>query len=196
MTVFALEGLTWIGFMPFPSWLEATTWGAYRVFADFVLGATICVIAYRRYTGIRSQWWPWAGYAVAVFTLVSDPGWGYLGMIAIALALFLAAQVEINAPERTKYLNPFMPLAAVSFGIYMWHPLIAGAIIGLAWNRWLLPQFGTSFMVALMITVVLSLIISLLSARFFERPVRTRILDWQERRENKRKGNDVTIAAE
>ncbi|WP_319530610.1 acyltransferase [uncultured Cohaesibacter sp.] len=195
MTVIALEVLTWIGFMPFPSWLEATTWGAYRVFADFVLGATICVLAHRRYTQIRSQWWPWVGYAVAVFTLISDPAWGYLGMIAIALALFLAAQVEINAPERTKYLNPLMPLAAVSFGIYMWHPLVASAVIGLAWNRWLLPQFGTPFMVAVMITVALSLIISLLSARYFEAPIRKRIVDWQERREGKRKRSDVAMAS-
>ncbi|SNY91847.1 Peptidoglycan/LPS O-acetylase OafA/YrhL, contains acyltransferase and SGNH-hydrolase domains [Cohaesibacter sp. ES.047] len=195
VTILALEGLTWIGFMPFPSWLEATTWGAYRVFADFVLGATICVLAQRRYVPMRSQWWPWAGYAMAVFVLLSDPEWGYLSMIAIALALFLAAQVEINAPERTAYLNPLMPLSAVSFGIYMWHPVVASAVIGLVWQRWLLPDFGTPFWVMVAITVIGSMVVSLLSAYFFEAPVRRAILNWQARREARRKEQDAGLSA-
>ena len=40
----ALEAATAFGIMPFETWMAADTWGAYRAFADFAIGALVAVL--------------------------------------------------------------------------------------------------------------------------------------------------------
>ena len=176
LAVIVLEGLTYLKIIPFPTWLSANTWGAYRVFADFVMGAIIAVVAFRRLLAIKSHWYAWGALVLALVVMYFDPAWGYGNILAIVFALFVAAQVEINAPERSGYLMPLMPLAAVSFGIYMWHPVFTVSIMGLGWLMILEPLQIIGFMPVLIFAIIVTVVTSLLSAHFFERPVRKAIL--------------------
>ena len=182
ISVFVLEGLTYFDLMPFPTWLEANTWGAYRVFADFTLGAVIADLAAKRLLTVRSHWIAWSTFAAAIGVMLADLSWGYWSMFAIAFALYIAAQVEINAPEKSSYLKSLMPLASVSFRIYLWHPVVGNALLGLLWARWLEPTNAMSFMTVLLIAMFISVITALISARFFEAPMRRAILTWAEKR--------------
>ncbi|WP_319411479.1 acyltransferase [uncultured Cohaesibacter sp.] len=174
--VVALEGLTYLDIIPFPSWLDANTWGAYRVFADFVLGAIIAILASKRLISIERHSYAWGALLLAVIVMLCDFRWGYGNIVAITIALYIAAQVEINAPERSGYLMPLMPLAAVSFGIYMWHPVFTVAILGLGWLMILEPMQIVGFAPVLAFAVIVTITTALLSARFFEAPLRGKIL--------------------
>ena len=178
LAVALLEGLTYFDIMPFPTWLTANTWGAYRVFADFVLGAIIAIMAHKRLLSIQSHWYAWGALALALLVMFMDFSWGYANIIVITIALYLAAQVEINAPERSGYLMPLMPLAAVSFGIYMWHPVFTAAILGLGWLMILESLQIIGFAPVLVLSVIVTIVTSLLSMRFFEAPLRKKILTW------------------
>nr|WP_321981676.1 acyltransferase [uncultured Cohaesibacter sp.] len=174
--VIALEGLTYLKVIPFPTWLDANTWGAYRVFADFVLGAIIAIVASKRLIRVQSHWFAWGALLLALLVMVMDFRFGYANIVAITIALYLAAQVEINAPERSAYLMPLMPLAIVSFGIYMWHPVFAVSILGLGWLMILQPMQIIGFAPVLAIAVIVTIVTALLSMRFFEAPARKKLL--------------------
>ena len=105
-----------------------------------------------------------------------DFRFGYANIVAITIALYLAAQVEINAPERSAYLMPLMPLAIVSFGIYMWHPVFAVSILGLGWLMILQPMQIIGFAPVLAFAVIVTIVTALLSMRFFEAPARKKLL--------------------
>lgn len=178
--VVALEGLTYLKIIPFPTWLDANTWGAYRVFADFVLGAIIAIVASMRLIKVQSHWYAWGALLFALLVMFMDFRFGYANIVAITIALYLAAQVEINAPERSAYLMPLMPLAMVSFGIYMWHPVFAVSIFGLGWLMILEPLQIIGFAPVLAFAVIVTIVTALLSARFFEGPVRKKLLSLGE----------------
>lgn len=175
-SVLALEGFTWLGLMPFPTWLQANTWGAYRVFADFVLGAVIANIAMRRMVPVTSQLWPWASFVCALLVMFAHFSWGYWSMIAIAITLFLAAQVEINNPRATAWMRPILPLANMSFGIYLWHPVIGSLALSFFWTRYLAPNNLVPFGPMAALSCVLCIVTAIISARYFEAPLRRLIL--------------------
>ena len=89
LTIIGLEMLVAFEIMPFESWMAANTWGAYRVFADFVLGAIIAEFAMRRPLPIKSHLFAWAALGGALVVMLSGPATPYLSMVAIALALSL-----------------------------------------------------------------------------------------------------------
>ncbi|WP_316858858.1 acyltransferase [uncultured Cohaesibacter sp.] len=176
VVVALLEGLTYWGLMPFPTWLEANTWGAYRVFADFVLGAIIANLAFKKLLTIKSHVLAWAALALAIGVMLADLSWGYWSIFAIAFALYIAAQVEINAPKSSAYLKPLMPISFVSFGIYMWHPVFAISIFGLGWMHFLEPRQIGGFTPLMIFAIVVSVTTAYLSAKYFEAPCRQIIL--------------------
>ncbi len=182
LAIALLEGLTYFKIIPFPTWLDANTWGAYRVFADFIMGAIIAVVAHKRLIAIKSHWYAWGALMLALLIMLFDPAWGYGNIMAITIALYVAAQVEINAPERSAYLMPLMPLATVSFGIYMWHPVFTVSILGVGWLMILEPLQVIGFAPVMAVAVIVTIATALLSARFFEAPARRMVLSLSQKR--------------
>jgi len=93
----------------------------------------------------------------------------YLSYFMVVAALFLALVAETNAPERAQWLDALAPVAAVSFGIYMWHPVIEKLWFTLAWNP-LLKPLGVNFYAQLILPAALTVAVAWISWRYFERP--------------------------
>jgi peptidoglycan/LPS O-acetylase OafA/YrhL len=173
--VFTLEWLTAHGVMPFESWMKASTWGAYRAFADFIIGAIICVFFMRSTLMLRSSAPAWVVIVGAVVGMhLGVPP--YLSLAFIALALFLAAVSERNAPESYARYDFLAPIANVSFGIYLWHPVMEALFLSFLWRRYVEPSGLIGFVPYLLIPMSLTVLISLLSYRLAERPANNAIL--------------------
>ena len=165
--VLTLEFLAATGVMPFKTWLHADTWGAWRAFADFVVGAFIAVVAARSPGWLRSHWPAW----LVMFSSIAamQLGWPpYAGYFLMAVSLYLAAVCERNAPENAQWLDAFAPVAAVSFGIYMWHPVVETVTYNVLWPKIFAPT-GLNFYVFMAVPMFLSVVVAMVSANTFER---------------------------
>ena len=170
-SILALEIGVALGIIPFDSWLEANSWGAYRAFADFTLGALVAVVVARSRSRLTSQAPGWILFGVALaamgFRMES-----YVIVLLLALAMYFAAVAERNRPEATAYLAPLHPLGKVSLGIYLIHPVVESIVLSIGWRWWLDPLLGSNFFYAFLIVPTLLVIaLSILSDRYFERPV-------------------------
>ncbi len=162
-----LESLTYSGIMPFSSWMSADTWGAWRAFADFIAGALIASAAMESRLKLKSHWPAWIMMAVAITTMqMKTPP--YFSYFLIAIALYLAAICERNAPPSAKWLDVLGPAASVSFGIYMWHPVIETVTYQVLWPRIFQPM-GINFYVFLLAPIALTIITEFISYNFFEK---------------------------
>ncbi|NMG41624.1 acyltransferase family protein [Chelativorans sp. ZYF759] len=181
-SILALEIGIALGLIPFDSWLEANTWGAYRAFADFVLGALVAVVVARSRSGLTSQAPGWILFGVALaamgFRLES-----YVIVLLLALAMYFAAIAERNRPEATTYLAPLHPLGKVSLGIYLIHPVVESVLLAIVWRWWIDPLVSSNLFYAFLIVPALVVFaLSILSDRFFERPVGKAIVSLGDRR--------------
>ena len=184
--VTVLEGATALKLMPFPTWLEANTWGAYRVLADFVLGAILADCTRNYPVTVKSHWLPWGVFGLSILLMLTGISSGYVSIAVIAFALFLAGCIDLSSPERGRYLKPFLPVASASFGMYLWHPVIAVTFLGFGWRHFL-EGFGlVPFSVVLIIALLTSIIIALFSAKSIEKPLRNLMLLLAESRETRR----------
>jgi peptidoglycan/LPS O-acetylase OafA/YrhL len=170
-----LESLVSAGIMPFDSWMKASTWGAYRAFADFIIGAIIIRTALASDLSIGSPWPAW----ILIFTASAgmQAGWPpYLSLFLIAVSLFLAAISEKNAPQRSAWLDLFAPLTAVSFGIYLWHPVFEALVISFAWRKYIEPSGMIGFFPFLILPMALTALTAWLSYFLLEKRITNGIL--------------------
>ena len=175
LVVGLMEILVANGIMPYESWMKSSTWGAYRAFADFIIGAIVCVFFMRSRLSLKSSIPAWATIMSAVIGM--HLGWSpYLLFGMIAIALFLAAVSERNAPDSNAWMDRFAPIANVSFGIYLWHPVMEALLISLAWRRFIEPLGVIDFYLYLLIPMIMTVLVSLLSYRLVERPANSYIL--------------------
>ena len=171
----ALETLTSAGIMPFDSWMKASTWGAFRAFADFIIGAIIIRAALASDLSLKSPWPAWALILTACAGM--QAGWApYLSLFLIALALFLAAVSEKNAPQRSAWLDLFAPLTAVSFGIYLWHPIFEALFISFVWRQLIEPSGMIGFYPFLLLPMALTALTAWLSYFLLEKRITNAIL--------------------
>jgi peptidoglycan/LPS O-acetylase OafA/YrhL len=162
-----LEGLSYAGLVPFRSWLLADTWGAYRAFVDFVAGALIATVVTNGRFTLRSHWPAWLLLGAAIISMQMK--WpAYVSYFLVIIALFLAAVCERNAPERAAWLDFAAPAAAVSFGIYMWHPVIETLVYTILWPR-LVGWISVDFYLFMLLPMALSVFVAWLSSRTYER---------------------------
>ena len=161
--------------MPYDSWMKASTWGAYRAFADFIIGAIVCSAFLKTKLPLRSSLPAWATIIGAVLGMHAGVP-AYFSLAFIAVALFLAAVSERNAPDAYKSLDYFAPVANVSFGIYLWHPVMESIFLSLIWRRFIEPLGLIDFYLYLLIPMILTVLVSLLSFRLVERPANNFIL--------------------
>ncbi|GHC66968.1 acyltransferase family protein [Limoniibacter endophyticus] len=165
-----LEALVASGVTPFRRWIDIDSWGAYRVFADFALGAFISVLAARSRLRIVSTLYPWiAVMATCVSMLIGMTV--YVNIALIALAIFLAAVTEKNRPAVCAYPLFLRPAAIVSFGVYLWHPVVESLMFSLIWSRYLEGHSSGIFFGYVAVSMLITIIIAMLSFRFLENPV-------------------------
>lgn len=166
----ALEAMILSGLMPVKSWVFADSWGAYRVFADFVLGALISVLVARCPWRIGQRWPAWAVLFASCVLMAVDVNI-YLSITVLALAVFLAGLAETTDLERFSYPAFLRPAAVVSFGIYLWHPVTENLFITFLWNKFTHAPSSALFFAYAGLVMVATVFLAIASFRFFETPV-------------------------
>jgi peptidoglycan/LPS O-acetylase OafA/YrhL len=170
LTILALELAVAAGIIPFSSWQVADTWGAYRAFADFAVGAFVAVLVRDSRWQLRSVLPGWSLFTLTVLAMWYGLG-GYPALALLAVSIFLAALGERNNPEAMRWAQPLDPVTNVSFSIYLIHPVIASLMLGIVWRRFLEPMHVMSFYVYWLVPMASVVIIALLSAHYFEKPL-------------------------
>lgn len=165
-----LEMMVATGIMPFKSWMEADTWGAYRAFANFVIGALVAVLVRDSPLRLTSIVPGWFLFGTTCLLMWNGLG-GYPALALLAVSIFLVALAERNDQEATRLLKPFDPVANASFSIYLIHPVVASLLLGIVWRRVLGPLDVVDFYVFWLVPMALTVVLALLSVRYFETPV-------------------------
>jgi peptidoglycan/LPS O-acetylase OafA/YrhL len=166
----ALEAAVAFGIMPFETWMVADTWGAYRAFADFAIGAFIAVLVRDSRWRLRSHVPGWALFGLSIVLMWNGLA-GYPALALLAASIFLAALSERNNQDATLLLKPLDPLANASFSIYLIHPVVASLMLGIIWRKVLEPLEIMDFYAYWLAPMAVSVVLALLSARHFEAPL-------------------------
>lgn len=165
-----LEVGTGSGKIPFETWLEANTWGAYRAFADFTFGALIAVAVRDSRWGLRTHLPAWVMFAISIVAMLGEEN-SYLILALLAASMYLAALAERNNPGGARWLKPFSPVGQVSFGIYLIHPVIETVFFSVLWRKLIGPTEMIGFYVYWLIPLTVTVVVAMLSLRWFETPV-------------------------
>jgi peptidoglycan/LPS O-acetylase OafA/YrhL len=165
-----LEIMVATGVMPFETWMAADTWGAYRAFADFSIGALVAVLVRDSRWRLASPLPGWALFLVTCLLMWNGLG-GYPALALLALSTYLAALAERNDQDATRLLKPFDAVANASFSIYLIHPVVASLMLGIVWRRILEPLDVVSYYAFWLAPMALTVLLALLSARWFEAPL-------------------------
>ena len=162
-----LELMVRSGVMPFESWVMADTWGAYRTFADFVLGALLAILVHRSALTVSARWPAWAAILLACASMLLQLNI-YVTLLLLAVAFFLAGRVERNDPERYSYPAFLRPAAAVSFGVYLWHPVTESLFFSYLWSHHIQSHSIALFFGYTGFVMLVTVIVAMASFRFFE----------------------------
>ncbi|WP_367716840.1 acyltransferase [Nitratireductor sp. GISD-1A_MAKvit] len=163
----SLELMVRSGVMPFESWVKADTWGAYRTFADFVLGALLSLLVHRSRLSVSARWPAWIAILLACTSMVLQLNI-YVTLFALAVAVFLAGLVERNDPERYTYPVFLRAAAAVSFGIYLWHPVTESMFFSYLWSHHIRSESIGLFFTYTGCVMLLTVFVAIASFRLFE----------------------------
>ena len=85
--------------MPFDDWMTTDTWGAYRAFADFAIGALLAVAVRDSRLQLRSHLPGWLLFGAAVLAMMTQQN-SYFVLALLGLSVFFAALGERNNPAR------------------------------------------------------------------------------------------------
>lgn len=170
LLVLALEIAVDRGAMPFESWLHADSWGAYRAFADFTIGALVSVAVRQSRLPITTHWPAWALFALSLVAMATRQ---HAALIVglLACAMYFAAIAERNDPEGSRYLAFLHPLGKVSLGIYLIHPVVEAIFFSVLWRKVIEPMQSIGFYAYWLIPCAATVVLAILSERHFERPV-------------------------
>ncbi|MEX6506358.1 acyltransferase family protein [Jiella sp. M17.18] len=166
----ALELASWWGVFPSGHWTTADSMGAYRAFADFMIGGFLAEVVRRRLVRLNSHWPGVVLIVAAVAAMLLRLSYPLVFSL-LAAALTTTALAETEAPDSTAFLEPLMPLARVSFGIYIWHPVMEFFFLTVLWDRIVGPMNLVGFYVYWTLPMIASIAAALLSARYLEPPL-------------------------
>lgn len=158
------------------TWYFAQSWGAYRVAADFVYGAILCILVSRVRPLAFAQAAAWVTLALVFWAMFADANI-YLTLTLFGVAICLAALADRDDDRATAWLAPLTPVTAVSFGVYMWHPVIELIAYSFLWRRVLGSADPVLFWAYMPIPVIVSIAVAMASARYLEKPAG----QWMER---------------
>lgn len=156
------------GAFPSGHWTTADTMGAYRAFADFCIGACIAGIVARRSLDVRSHVPGLVLLAAAVGSMIGQLP-AYLVLALLAGSLTATALAETARPHSTNALRFAMPMTRVSFGIYLWHPVMEFVFLTVIWDRWVGPAGIVDFYVFWLLPMAATLAVAMLSDRYLEK---------------------------
>ncbi|EKF19263.1 acyltransferase family protein [Nitratireductor pacificus] len=162
-----LEAMVHTGIMPFESWVLADTWGAYRTFADFVLGAFLAVLVAGSPLTLASRGPAWIAIIAACVSMALQLNI-YLTLALLGIAVFLAGVAERNDPERYTYPAFLRPAAAVSFGIYLWHPVTESLFFSFVWSHFIGSPSSLVFFAYTAAIMLLTVGVAVASYQIFE----------------------------
>jgi len=151
-------------------WFDTKSWAAYRVAADFSFGAFLCAVTRQMKVPPRCQWLAW-GMLGCVFAAMFSDANIYLTLAMFGVAIVLAALADRAEKDETAWLEPIMPVAVVSFGVYLWHPVVELFAYSLIWKRIVGIDDPVLFWIYMPLPIVITIGVALVSARRFERPV-------------------------
>jgi peptidoglycan/LPS O-acetylase OafA/YrhL len=170
----ALEVAVAVRIIPFETWMAADTWGAYRAFADFAIGAFVAVLVRDSRWRLTSTLPGWGLFGLTCLLMWFGLG-GYPALALLAGAIFLAALAERNDQQATRRLKSFDAVANASFSIYLIHPVVASLLLGVVWRRFLEPLGLVDFYAFWFAPMLLTLLLALLSVRYFEAPLAAKL---------------------
>jgi peptidoglycan/LPS O-acetylase OafA/YrhL len=181
VSIAALEYAVAAGIIPFPSWLRADTWGAYRAFADFALGALVAIAARDSRWVLKSHAPAWVMFGLSIAAMATLQS-SYVIVAMLGLSLFLAALAERNNPDGARILVPLHPVGKVSLGIYLIHPVIESVMLAIVWRKLVEPLGIVSFYAYWTIPMLIVIAVAVASERYFETPLANAIGAWAKRR--------------
>lgn len=166
-----LETLSITRVIPDPSWIDTTTYGAYRALPSFILGCIAAVVVQRWRMPVRSLV---PGIAVFLATCVGmfvapSP---YLVLGGFAVATVLTASAELNNPDCARLFRPVSILGQAAFGIYMLHPVAGAIFMGGFWRRLVGPLELANIYVYMALVSAGVIVAAILSLRYVEAPMR------------------------
>lgn len=169
LCILVLEVAVAARIIPFASWLEANTWGAYRAFADFALGAFVAMAVRDSRWRLESHAPAWIVFALAIAAMATNQ-YSYVIVLLLGLAMYCAALAERNRPDSSLYLAFLHPLGKVSLGIYLIHPVIESVFLAIVWRKLLEPLGVVSFYTYWFVPALVVIGVAMVSHRYFERP--------------------------
>lgn len=181
LSISALEWAVAAGIIPFPSWLRADTWGAYRAFADFALGALVAIAARDSRWALTSHAPAWICFALSIAAMAMLLS-SYMIVGLLALSMFLAVVAERNNPAGSRLLAPLHPIGKVSLGIYLIHPVIEAIMFAIVWRMLVEPLGIVGFYTFWLLPILTVIVVAVLSERYFETPLANLIGAWAKRR--------------
>lgn len=166
--VMGLEFASRMGVFPSGHWTTADSFGAYRAFADFLMGSILAIVVGQRVFDIRSHWPGLFVTALALAAMISQVS-AYISLALLACALLFTALAETARPDSTGRLAPLMRVTRVAFGIYLLHPVMEFFFLTVLWERWLGPLEVVNFYLYWLIPMVLTVLLAMTSEIFFEK---------------------------
>jgi len=163
----ALELASWYGAFPSGHWTTADSMGAYRAFADFMIGALLAEMVRRRPVEVTSHWPGVLLLAAALASMIGEMPY-YVTFPLLAASLLATALAETAAPRSTAALQVLMPVTRVSFGIYLWHPVMEFFFLTVLWERWLGPLGVVDFYLFWTVPMLATIVVAILSDRYLE----------------------------
>lgn len=175
-------------------WFNTKTWSAYRIAADFVFGAMLCAIA-RKLVPVRySQTLAWSVLALVFAAMFADANI-YVILALFGIAITLAALADKEGGSDTSWLEPFGRITAVSFGVYLWHPVIELFAYSFFWKRIVGSEDPVLFWLFMPLPAILTIVVAIYSVRYLERPMgkwlESRLTGLLERRLENRKASET-----
>jgi len=163
------------------TWYDAKSWGAWRIFADFTFGAILYRIARRMPASMGSRPAGWLLLGLSLASMFA--GWGtYAALALIGGAVVFMAVAERETPSAGGPMAVLAPVAALSYGVYMWHPVMETIFFSGVWKLVIgAPQTNWIYAFAIL-PMLATVLVAALSLRMIENPAARAIMALGQRR--------------
>lgn len=154
---------------------EMKTWGAMRAVGSFFIGAALVHLVQLSTFRMRSHLAGQIAMAETIWLMFQPVGYGFV-LAALAGTLWLAALAERDNPNGMAWLRPGLPIFAVSFGVYLWHPILEAFFLKGVW-RIVEPVVDLRIDWLFIPAAIGTIIVALVSHIVFEKPVGDWLID-------------------